>query len=238
MLSRAASPEAQPDQLPQKIMYTQESLSIQGHEDRPVPNRFLRRSAACDHLAVLLPGFAYGADLPVLFYPGRLLLERGADLLKVEYAYHADPAFDSASAAERAARLTGDVTAALSVGLQQRDYRRITLIGKSLGTLAMAALLASDERVRGADCIWLTPLVKDDRLRAVVAARRPRSLFVAGSADHHYDRALLDEVIASTGGGRLVIEGADHSLEIAGDVLSSVEAMARVVRAIRDFSGG
>lgn len=219
-------------------MYTQESLSIQGYENRPVPNRFLRRSAVSDHLAVLLPGFAYGIDLPVLFYPGRLMLERGADLLKVEYAYHADSAFDSASAAARAARLSGDVTAALSAGLRQRDYRRVTLIGKSLGTLAMAALLASDGRLRGADCIWLTPLVKDDRLRAVVAAHRPRSLFVAGSADHHYDRALLDEVTASAGGGSLVIEGADHSLEIAGDVLSSIEAMARIVRAITDFTGG
>jgi hypothetical protein len=33
----------------------------------------------------------------------------------------------------------------------------------------------------------------------------------------------------------LIIEGADHSLEIGGNVLKSLEAMQRVVRAIQAF---
>src|SRR5665648_148706 len=40
------------------------------------------------------------------------------------------------------------------------------------------------EQVR---CVWVTPLLRDDRLRAQIKQAKPRSLFVVGTADGHYD---------------------------------------------------
>ena len=66
-------------------------------------------------------------------------------------------------------------------------------------------------------------------------SERPRSLFVIGTADQHYQPALLDEVCATTGGERLVAEGANHSLEIPGDVGASLAILERVVRGVAAF---
>ena len=74
-------------------MATATTLTIHGYRDEPVPNRFLRPEGAIDHLAVLLPGFGYTLDMPLFYYAENLLLERGWDVLRVEYAYNKRPEF-------------------------------------------------------------------------------------------------------------------------------------------------
>ena len=72
-------------------MATVETLAIRGFGDLPVPNRLLRPEGAIDCLAVLLPGFGYTLDMPLFYYAESLLLERGWDVLRVEYAYNRLP---------------------------------------------------------------------------------------------------------------------------------------------------
>ena len=72
-------------------MATATTLTIQGYRDEAVPNRFLRPQGAINHLAVLLPGFGYTLDMPLFYYAQNLLLERGWDVLRVEYAYNTPP---------------------------------------------------------------------------------------------------------------------------------------------------
>ena len=43
---------------------------------------------------------------------------------------------------------------------------------------------------------------------------------MVGTADSHYDPAKLAEVQQATAGEVMVIENADHSLEIAGDTFN------------------
>ena len=54
-----------------------------------------------------------------------------------------------------------------------------------------------------------------------------------GTADPNYDPVFLKEVSAKA--ESLVIEGADHSLEIEGDPLQSLKAMERLIAAIKKF---
>ncbi len=216
-------------------MYSFATLDIKGYRGEPVPNLLQRQAEETRHLAIILPGWGYTADRPVLYYPGLMLLERGADLLRVEYNYVRRPDFLAAEAAERERWLMADVTAALEAGLAQRHYDEITLIGKSIGTRAMGRLLAGEARVRGARAVWLTPLLGDERLLEEIRGWGGRSLFVVGTADTHYDPARLEEAVAATRGRQVRIEGADHSLEIAGNVLQTVEAMAKVMRGLEMF---
>jgi hypothetical protein len=210
------------------------SLDIKGYGDQPVPNTFFFQDQETQHLAIVFPGFAYTADMPVLYYPGRLLVQRGADLLQVKYAYN-QPALRAISGAERAARLGQDITAACEAGLAQRAYEQITLVGKSIGTLAMGHLVTADARFRDAQCIWLTPLLTNGELRVQTTQGKQRGLFVLGTDDRYYDPTHLAEVVEATNGQSVVIEGADHSLEMAGDVVQSLRAMERVMRAIEAF---
>lgn len=218
-------------------MYTPQTLTIRGYQDEPVPHAFLRQETETRHLAVMLPGIAYTCDHPLLYYPARLLLDSGADVLRVEYAYNKNPAYKGLAPAEQGAWLDADVTAAYRAALTQRAYERMTLVGKSLGTLAMSHLLTSEEGLAAATAAWLTPLLRFEQPRSQIArwGRGGRSLFAIGSADPYYDAAGLAEVEQATDGESIVIEGADHSLEIPGDMARSLEALRRVMQALGRF---
>jgi len=173
--------------------------------------------------------------MPVLYYPRQLLLERGADVLLVEYDYREQANLRMPRDPERDRWFFDDVAAACGAGLGQRPYSRVTLVGKSLGTLAMGYLLTEDSRLPQAQCVWLTPLLRNDRLRAQMRRVRGHSLFVIGTADGHYDPAYLDEVRLASEGESVLILGADHSLEIEGDTVGSIRAVEQTVRAIQQF---
>jgi len=216
-------------------MYPSTTLDIRGYCGQAVPNTFFVQDSETHHLAVVFPGLGYTAHMPVLYYPRRLLLERGADALLVEYDYRGREDFRTPRDPERDHWFFDDVAAACRAGLAQRSYSGVTLVGKSLGTLAMGYLLTEDARLSQARCVWLTPLLRDDRLRAQLKRARGHSLFVIGTADSHYDPAYLEEVRLASGGDSVVIEGADHSLEIEGDTVGSIRAVEQIVRAMQRF---
>src|ERR671934_1509850 len=216
-------------------MYSATTLAITGYRDEPVPHTFLQQDQAVRHVAILLPGIGYTCDMPLLYYPSRLLLARGADVLRVEYAYQQRADFKTATADEQGRWVVADVTAACQAVLAQRDYEQITFVAKSLGTLALGPVLTADPRLAQAHVVWLTPLLRNDHLPAHISRWGGPSLFVIGTADPYYDAAYLAEVQRATGGEVVVVDGADHSLEIQGDVLRSLEAMTQVMRALQRF---
>lgn len=220
------------------LMYSFRMLQITGYRAEPVPNTFHRQDDEARHVAILLPGVAYTCQMPLLYYPTRLLLALGADVLWVEYAHHRRADFLALSDSERERWFITDVSAACQAALAQRPYQQITLIGKSMGTLAMGHLLTSDARLVQARAIWLTPLLRNSRLRAQIQQSKPRSLFVIGTADSHYDPAHLAEMQKATGGDVSVIDRGDHSLEIEGDIWRSLQAIEQVMRAIQVFLTG
>jgi len=211
------------------------SLDVTGYQDQPVPNTLIAQAEPATHLGIILPGYRYPAEMPPLYYAARILLEGGADVLRVEYAYYRSD-FMKRPADEQDRWLVRDVLAACNAGLAQRSYGRITLVGKSMGTLAMAHLLA-DGRFRRATCLWLTPLLTVDWLRARIEEARPRSLFVTGTADRFYQPDILDGLERATGGRSLVLEGVNHALEIPGDIPRSLRVLDQMVGAMGEFLG-
>lgn len=217
-------------------MFTTASLAIAGHRGEPVPNRFLRQDAATDQLAILLPGMGYTLDMPLFYYAENLLTERGADILRVEYAYGRRAEFRDASEEERLRWLLADATAAFRAGLAQGNYRRPTLVGKSLGTLAMGHLLTTEALPAGGTrAVWLTPLLREERLRAQIGRFGGPSLVAIGTADPLHNPAALDALRETTGAEAVVIEGADHGLDVPGDPVASVRGVEHVVRALQRF---
>jgi pimeloyl-ACP methyl ester carboxylesterase len=212
-----------------------ETLSIAGYVNRAVQNTFLRQSQGADHLAVVFPGLGYSVGMPVLYYPGQLLAELGADVLLVDTRYNRIPEYEQAPDEEKNRWLEADADAAQEAALSQGRYRRVTLVGKSIGTLAAGHVLHSHPDLPNLACAWLTPLVKSAQLRQRIKSVRHRALFVIGTADPHYSPALVEELRVATGGEVMAIQGANHSLEIAGDIVKSVEIMREVVERIKGF---
>jgi pimeloyl-ACP methyl ester carboxylesterase len=218
-------------------MYPTETIDIQGYNHEPVPHTFFKQATTTDHLAIVLPGRGYTSQMPLLFYPVNLMLTKGADVIRVEYAYDQRADFQSLGVDEQLRWLFADVTAAYQAGMAQRAYQQITLIGKSLGTLAMGHLFTTEALPPRVKAVWLTPLVRYDKLRQQIKQFGGRSLFVIGTVDPHYNPTFLAEVQQATGGEIVAIEGADHGLNIENKVLQSVQALETVVRAIETFLG-
>ena len=209
------------------------SLDIVGYKNQPVPNTFIASPNPTRHLGIILPGYRYPAEMAPLHYAGRVMLEQGADVLRVDYAYNRTD-FTKQSENKQAEWISTDVFAACETGLSQRSYKKITLAGKSLGTIAMGHLLA-DERFQKAACIWLTPILAVEWLRSRIEQFRPRSLFIIGTEDQFYKPDHLKHLEAVTNGRAVVIEGVDHSLEIPGDIQKSLRALNQMVEAFQEF---
>lgn len=210
-----------------------ETLVITGYQGLPVDNTFIRQPGQVAHLGIILPGYHYQVEMPSLHFAGQILLERGADVLFVEYAYYRTD-YRSRTFDEQGDWLSSDVRAACEVALAQRPYERITLVGKSLGTLAMSHLL-TESRFQTAQCVWLTPLLAFESLRHRISKTRPPSLFIIGTADQNYSPEYLAEVESATQGRSLVLPDVEHSLEVQGNVRRSLEALQAIVGAMQEF---
>lgn len=212
------------------------SLPIAGYQGQPVANQLLRPTKSAEALAVLLPGFGYALDGPLFVAAQALLLERGWDVLRVEYAYSERPAFRNLPNSEQRRWLLADATAAYQAGLAHGPYARVALIGKSLGTVAMGHLLTlPDPPAVAMRAVWLTPLLNDHELREQIRAFAGPSLFVIGTADPHYDPAVLAELTAATNGEAVVIENADHGMNLPGDPVASARAQLEIAAAVNRF---
>jgi pimeloyl-ACP methyl ester carboxylesterase len=219
-------------------MYTFETLPLHDQWDKPIPHRFLRRAIATEHAALLLPGAEIVFLHPALYYCVIACMRAEADILWV--GYNARPGFLSRSMPDQLNQAKRDTVDAYQALLAQCPYQRLTLIGKSLGTLAMGHLLATTRLAMPTQAIWLTPLFQDQDLREQLRTVRLPSLFVIGTRDAQYDpayvRALRDWYRGK--GEALVLEGADHGLEVGAeaiDMLGSLRALAQVMCAIEAF---
>jgi hypothetical protein len=215
-------------------MKTFDAIEITGYCGLPVPNSIVRTGAGAKHLAVVFPGLRYTTSMPGCYYSALVMLAKGADVLNVDYEY-ANPGFQELPDREQSRWIAADASAVVRAALAHKKYDKITLIGKSLGTIAMGSLLSAEPGLEHADFIWLTPVLRQPPVHQAMMSRRHHGLFIIGTADTQYDESLLAEVLQSTGGESLVLPGVDHGLEIAGDVPGSIRVMETIARTIDRF---
>jgi predicted alpha/beta-hydrolase family hydrolase len=218
-------------------MYTFKTLEITGYGNQKVSNTFFRQQEETRQLAIVLPGVGYTCQMPLLYYASRTAIGLGMDALWVEYDYIRRPEYHALPAAEKRQWLLTDVETALRIALAQRSYDAITLIGKSLGTVAISRLVSNDSRLAASRIIWLTPVLSDDKVRAQIKARK-NDLIVLGTADHYYDQAYVAQLMATNNNELLLVEGADHSMEIQGNAPESVAILGKVTGSILTFLSG
>jgi predicted alpha/beta-hydrolase family hydrolase len=212
----------------EKRLYSVGSLNIRGYRGKTVQNTYFKQEGKAKHVAVVFPGYGYRCFGPVVYYPSLALLALGADVLWVEYAYDREPEYGQMRPSERTEWRQSDSGAAINEVLRQVSYDKFTLVGKSIGTLVVGDLLTDDPRLRSARAIYLTPLLKSERLRAQLERLNSPSLFVSGSADSEYDAEVAARLREKSTVGFLLLEGADHSLEVRGDPLQSLQMLSRL----------
>ncbi len=212
------------------------TLSITGFNGEPVPNQFLRQTGEAAGLAVLLPGLGYTCDMPVFYYSELQFLVAGYDILRVDYDYR-HLRSTSAGLENIAERLFADVAAAIHLGTQQRHYPAVAVVGKSLGTLAMAHLAESDVSQHEWVSVWLTPLLKEDAVfDALMKASGPAAV-VIGNDDHHYDETRLESLAARDNVKVVIQPDGNHSLNAGNSARESAHSLANIIDQLDIFYG-
>ena len=212
--------------------YTQSSLELSVQVELPFSNKYIKQKTQSDSLALLFPGMRYTCDMPLLYYTTELFLDQGRDILQLWSA----PDFKSISQAEQTQQLLAYSEALLIAGKNSGSYKEFVLVGKSLGTIAMTLLITKFPELLEETTIWFTPLLNLPPVsQALLSSTGPA--FVAGSdADPTFDQEAIPQIKSLPNTTTLVINKADHSLEIPGDPLSSVQVLSRVMKNLASFS--
>lgn len=217
-------------------MYSFDELDIQGHKGR-VPNEYLRLKTSSDRYAMTFPGRGYTTQAPLLYYTNRFLLHRGINVLNINYDYLNNQDFAAKTQEEQMRWLRDDVVAAYDAAEKQLGEELSCLVGKSLGTIALAIILKEKPSARELSFVWHTPLILLPQIQSVLEEYTPQSLFVIGTNDPYYEEEVLSDLVETTGGMKVVIEEANHGMEVATDPLDLLETMRTIMNGLDAFFG-
>ena len=205
-----------------------------GFGGRQVPNTLVTGDAAADYVAICLPGCGYRATMPALHYPMQYVASQGAHCFTVDFAYDSDPDFARAGPQERLDRIAADGGAVFDALFVHRRFVKVSVIGKSLGTLAMIQQLPDRPELASANAVWLTPPLHDLEFADLLLRCPQPSLVVIGSADDGYDAVQVGRV-QQAGKRVVVLPGVGHALDVKGDAPASIEALRHMMDAVIDF---
>jgi predicted alpha/beta-hydrolase family hydrolase len=165
--------------------------------------------------AVILPGVRYFSQAPLLWFAREAAQAGGWSVLELSERAPADEE-PFAWMRDRAQRVLDSV-----------DATTVAVIGKSLGSAA-APLVAE----RGLAAVWLTPLLIRPEVVSALAASTAPALLVGSTADATWadGEQPQGESIEV-----LELEGVDHSLQVEGDPLASLDVLRTVTERIRAF---
>lgn len=180
-------------------------------------------------LAIVLPGGGYTPLGPAIRIPVLALQQLGYTVRDVTYpdVPGGSEQFDWDSFSAAAAGPISEAAAG--------DWTKTVVVAKSLGT-GVLARVGADLRLPNPRAIWLTPLFESQPTRDGAIALGWPSLIVAGTADRYHDAAGFELVATALQAQIQLIDGADHGLEVPGDVTGTVAGLARLAEATLDFA--
>jgi hypothetical protein len=174
-----------------------------------------RFEADPSRVVIVLPGIRYTPAHPLLHYARLVALSHRWTVQEVWW--------DAPS---------GDVDwlawvgAAAHEAIAAEPGRRVAIVGKSLGTLAIP--VAAERSIPG---VWLTPLLGRPEVAAATRRLPVPSLLVGGTADETWK----PEAARASGSRIHEVSDGDHVLEVAADPVRSVDALRSVVVAMDQF---
>ncbi|TFF95113.1 hypothetical protein EU546_03845 [Candidatus Thorarchaeota archaeon] len=218
-------------------MYSFDEIEIAGHVDN-VSNEYLRLKTGAERYAIVFPGRGYTTQAPLLYYTNRFLLHKGINVLNINYDYMNNQDFATKAQEEQMEWLRDDVLAAYRAAEEQLQERAYCLVGKSLGTIALAYILEEIPDSRDLRFIWHTPLILLPQVQRAIKEYSPRSLLVIGTEDPHFDESVLTELVQRADVNRAVIEGANHGMEASTDPIGLLQVMEQVIQSLEEFFDG
>ena len=163
--------------------------------------------------AVVLPGIRYFSQAPLLWFAREAAQAGGWSVVEVDERAPGDE--------EPFEWMRGQAERALDAA---RGAETIAVIGKSLGSIAVT--------LWSGPAVWLTPLLDRQEVAAAVRGASAPTLLVGSPADPTWNGGI------ETGNPAievLEIDGLDHSLQVSGDPMASLDALREVTARASSF---
>ena len=165
-----------------------------------------------DRCAVLLPGVRYFSQAPLLWFAREAAQAGGWSVVEVDERAPSDK--------EPFEWMRGQAQQALDA----TDAELTVVVGKSLGSAAAPMV--------SGPAVWLTPLlVRPEIVEALASASAP-ALLVGSPADPTWGNGTVPDNPALE---VLELEGLNHSLQVSGDPLASLDALRTVTQRVASF---
>lgn len=183
-------------------------------------------------LVVLLPGIGYTLDRSLMDYSRNLALEKGYDVLPIEYGFQATRKKIDKDNMEEIEVIVNESFELLKLSLDSR-YKKIIFIGKSIGTVVQRML---EDKIRKENYdgkiinVYLTPIDKTCELGI-----QENSLIVCGTKDPLITSENREKLSQMNNINYIEVEGAGHSLVIKNDVMKSIDVLKNIIYAEKDY---
>ncbi|WP_214813232.1 alpha/beta family hydrolase [Exiguobacterium sp. s196] len=211
-------------------MYEVTDDHVIGKNGIPVPYSYLQPDSSSDTLVILLPGYGYTNDSPMFRYTTGLCIENGLNVLEVNYNYR-DERYDSVDVNKA---IVDDVRLVIDQILHTDSVQQYIIVGKSLGTVAMASELTRNV-FHDAKLVWLTPLLKRDDIYEAIQSHKGQQMILIGTADQDYvdERMKRLEHLALT--ELEIVKEMNHSLEYTGETYRSLRLLETLLKRVEQF---
>ena len=174
-------------------------------------------------LAVIFPGIGYTKDRPLLYYSGRLAIQLGYEIIRVDFGELPDPkGFGDPEKRKVLITLAMDRCRAALGEVDFSSYDKIVFISKSLGTVSAAALAAETDA--NINQLYFTPLAETFHF-----AKKGVGTVFFGTADPWADYKKSLHSVESLELTCHLYENANHSLE-TDSVSVNLQILTKVMR--------
>lgn len=207
--------------------------TVKGYKEIQVSYLLIKQDKPSSSLVIMFPGRGYSVQGPLFHYSTGVYLNKGFDILQVNYDYSTKEA-ESMSLEEEMVRIHEDVNAVIDEVLKNEAYDDYILLGKSIGTIALSSVIDRQE-FRLAKCIWLTPLFQLDKVFESMKSSTQSGLCIIGEEDPCFIQNRYDEIESMETFTSLLIPGTDHSLNYSDRPIDSIDVLKRVITEISLF---
>lgn len=209
------------------------SFKLNSIDGVKIPCVRLSRNEESDKTALILPGYAYPVDGPLLFYTKLLLVEDGFDVITIDYHYNERESFLKLENNAKDEYFKRDI---LFLADQLKNIiktEQLLLCGKSIGTTAITLMYDHpliQSRLSSTSFIWYTPAQAWEKLISILNSGNSPSFLVVGDNDPYYDKKNHTGSEKLSAYREMIIPGAGHLLEKENDMPGSIENIKTVIK--------
>ncbi|OCA89246.1 hypothetical protein [Bacillus sp. FJAT-27986] len=209
------------------------SNEVSGYKEKRIRYSIFSTNKDSRSLAIMFPGLGYTVHGPLFHFATGLYLNKGIDVLQLEYPY-GDSFYEDFTYKQLVEAVIYDSGAMIDHALKDREYENFYLIGKSLGTIAMSNELKKSQ-FKDAKAVWLTPLLKRDDVWSAMKDSSVKGLCFIGDHDHQYIEDRFKQLDYHPSMKTRLYPKVYHGMDYEGDILKSIDVLKDIIGEIDQF---